>query len=98
MAAATDHTLDLFRCHAGAVHRFLAGEDRVGAHRLVHRDFVPAAVYRRMADTRHSDLAAVLPYPEPVLVSPPLIPFRRAHAPPFLYALAVKVWQGRPVV
>src|SRR5215471_7407761 len=32
-----------------------------------------------MSDTSHCDLAAVLPYAEPVLVSPPPIPLWRAH-------------------
>src|SRR5467141_2411237 len=36
-----------------------------------------------MSDTSHCDLAAVLPYAEPVLVSPPLIPLWRAHGSPF---------------
>ena len=35
---------------------------------------IPATVDRRMSDTSHRDLAAVLPYAEPVLVSPPPIP------------------------
>jgi uncharacterized protein with PIN domain len=38
------------------------------------RDFVPATVDRRMADTGHGNLAAMLPDAEPVLVPPPLIP------------------------
>ena len=74
MAVAADDAVDLIRRDAGLGHRLLAGQDRVGADRLVHRDFVPAAVDRRMPDPRHRDLAAVLPYAEPVLVSPPLIP------------------------
>src|SRR5579862_1150560 len=74
MAVAADDSVDLVRRHAGLVHRLLAGQDRVGAERLVHRDFVPATVDRRMPDPGHRDLAAVLPNPKPVLVSPPLIP------------------------
>src|SRR4051812_22184837 len=74
MAVAADDAVDLVRRHAGLVHRLLAGQDGVGAERLVHRNFVPATVDRRMPDPGHSDLAAVLPHPEPVLVSPPLIP------------------------
>src|SRR5204862_1667196 len=83
MAVAADDAIDLIRRHAGLVHRLLTGQDGVGAERLVHRDFVPAAVDRRMPDTRHRDLAAVLPYAEPVPISPPLIPGRRAHGTPF---------------
>src|SRR5580693_550430 len=74
MAVAADDALDLIRRHAGVVHRLLAGQDGVGAQRLIHRDFVPATVDRRMPDTGHRDLAAVLPDAEPVLVSPPPIP------------------------
>src|SRR5947208_17057267 len=83
MAVATDDAVDLVRRHAGFVHRLLAGQDGVGAERLIHRDFVPAAVDRRMPDTGHRDLAAVLPDAEPVLVSPPLIPVRRGHGSTF---------------
>src|SRR5271169_3462994 len=36
-----------------------------------------------MSDTSHRDLAAVLPYAEPVLVSPPLIPLWRGHGSTF---------------
>jgi len=38
-----------------------------------------------MSDTSHRDLAAVLPYAEPVLVSPPLIPVWRAYG--FIFPL-----------
>src|ERR1700687_4441304 len=79
MAAAADDAVDLIRRHACLVHRLLAGQDGVGTERLVHRDAVPATVDRRMSDTSHRDLAAVLPYAEPVLVSPPLISLRRGH-------------------
>src|ERR1700726_1464365 len=79
MAVAADDAVDLVRRHAGLVHRLLAGQDRVRAERLVHRDLVPATVDRRVSDTGHGDLAAVLPYAEPVLVSPPLIPIWRGH-------------------
>src|ERR1700710_2806873 len=52
-----------------------------------------------MSDTGHCDLAAVLPYAEPVLVSPPLISVWRGHDSTFpLCSLAVKAWQGRPVL
>jgi hypothetical protein len=47
-----------------------------------------------MSDTGYCDLAAVLPYSEPVLVSPPLIPVWRGHRSPFPLSLALKVWQG----
>src|SRR6266851_4907725 len=64
-------------CFLGQIHLIyqsaMAGQDRVGTQRLVHRDAVPATVDRRMPDTGHRDLAAVLPYSEPVLISPPLI-------------------------
>src|SRR6266404_5291236 len=83
MAVAADDALDLIRAHACLVHRLPAGQDGIGADRLVHRDFVPAAVDRRMSDTGHCDLAAVLPYAEPVLVSPPLIPGWRGHGSTF---------------
>src|SRR6267378_6488643 len=36
-----------------------------------------------MSDTNHCDLAAVLPYSEPVLVSPPLILVWRGHGSTF---------------
>src|SRR6266850_2572824 len=36
-----------------------------------------------MSDTSHCDLAAVLPYAEPVLISPPLIPLWRGHGSTF---------------
>src|SRR6266446_6723724 len=36
-----------------------------------------------MSDTSHGDLAAVLPYSEPVLISPPLIPVWRGHGSTF---------------
>ena len=36
-----------------------------------------------MSNTSHRDLAAVLPYAEPVLVSPPLIPVWRGHSSTF---------------
>ena len=74
MAIAADDAFDLIRAHACLVHRLPAGQDGVGAKRLLHRDAVPATVDRRMSDTSHGDLAAVLPNAEPVLVSPPLIP------------------------
>ena len=83
MAVAADDALDLIRRDTCLVHRLLAGQDRVGAERLVHRDAVPATVDRRMSDTSHCDLAAVLPYAEPVLVSPPLIPVWRGHGSTF---------------
>ena len=73
VAVAADDAVDLVRRDAGLVHRLLAGQDRVGAERLVHRDAVPATVDRRMPDPGHRDLAAVLPDAQPVLVSPPLI-------------------------
>src|SRR5277367_4225689 len=79
MAVAADDAVDLIRRHACLVHRLLAGQDGVGTERLVHRDTVPATVDRRMPDTSHCDLSAVLPYAEPVLVSPPLISPWRAH-------------------
>src|SRR5215831_9026024 len=87
MAVAADHTLDLIRRDTGLVHRLLTGQDGVSTQRLVHRDFVPATVDRRMSEPDHRDLAAVLPDAEPVLVSPPLIPVWSAHGPPFLYEL-----------
>ena len=83
MAVAADDAVDLIRRHACLVHRLLAGQDGVGTERLVHRDAVPATIDRRMSDTGHCDLAAVLPYAEPVLVSPPLIPVWRAHGSSF---------------
>src|SRR5713226_7479001 len=36
-----------------------------------------------MSDTSHGDLAAVLPYAEPVLISPPLIRVWRGHGSTF---------------
>jgi hypothetical protein len=54
-------------------HRLLAGEDGVGAERLVHGDAIPTTVDRRVANAGYRDLAPVLPRPEPVLVSPPTI-------------------------
>src|SRR5579872_4120722 len=83
MAVAADDSVDLVRRHARLVHRLLAGEDRIGAERLVHRDFVPAAIDRRMPNPGHRDLAAMLPDAEPVLVSPPLIPGRCGHGSTF---------------
>ncbi len=83
MAVAADDPVDLIRRHARVVHRLLAGEDGVGTERLVHRDAVPPTVDRRMSDTSHRDLAAVLPNAEPVLVSPPLIPVWRGHGSTF---------------
>ena len=83
MAVAADDAVDLIRRHACLVHCLLAGQDGVGTERLVHRDAVPATVNRRMSDTSHRDLAAVLPYAEPILVSPPLIPVWRAHGSTF---------------
>src|SRR3954471_18799803 len=94
MAVAADDAVDLVRRHAGLVHRLLAGQDGVGAERLVHRDFVPATVDRRMSDTGHRDLAAGLPYAEPVLVSPPLIPVRRGHGFTFLLCLGTEGMAG----
>src|SRR5439155_17761923 len=82
MAVAADDAVDLIRRHACVVHRLPAGQDGVGTERLLHRDAVPATVDRRMSDPSHRDLAAVLPYAEPVLVSPPLIRFWRGHGPP----------------
>ena len=79
MAIAADDAVDLIRRHACLVHRLPAGQDGVRTERLVHRDAVPTTVDRRMSDTGHCDLAAVLPYSEPVLISPPLIPVWRAH-------------------
>src|SRR6266702_979160 len=93
MAVAADDAVDLIRRHAGLVHRPLAGQDGVGTQRLVHRDAVPATVDRRMSDASHRDLAAVLPDAEPVLVSPPLIPLRRAHGSSF--PLCSGGWYGR---
>src|SRR5262249_5288448 len=83
MAVAADDAVDLIRRHAGLVHRLPAGQDGVGAQRLVHRDAVPAPIDRRMSNAGHSDLAAVLPSPEPVLISPPLIPVWRGHGSTF---------------
>src|SRR6478752_6850608 len=83
MAVAADDAVDLIRRHTCLVHRLLAGQDGVGTQRLVHRDAIPATVHRRMSDTGHGDLAAMLPYAEPVVVSPPLIPVRRGHGSTF---------------
>src|SRR5207302_10920895 len=90
MAVAADDAVDLIRRHACLVHRLPAGQDGVGAERLVHRDAVPATVDRRMSDTSHRDLAAVLPYAESVLVSPPLIPVWRGHGSTFPLCSGVK--------
>src|ERR1700744_360755 len=79
MAVAQDHAVDLIRRHACLVHRPLAGQHGVGTERLIHGDAVPATVARRIPDTSHCDLAAVLPYAKPVLVSPPLISVWRGH-------------------
>src|SRR6516162_3976902 len=83
MAVAADDALDLIRRDTSLVHRLPAGQDRVGAQRLVHRHTVPATVDRRMSDTSHCNLAAVLPYAEPVLVSPPPIPLWHGHGSTF---------------
>src|SRR5579863_756571 len=83
MAVAADDAVDLIRRHACLVHRLPAGQDAAGTERLVQGDAVPATVDRRMSDTSHGDLAAVLPYAGPDLVSPPLIPVWRGHGSTF---------------
>src|SRR5882672_9652132 len=97
MAVAADDAVDLIRRHASFVHRLLAGQDGVGAERLVHRDFVPATVDRRMSDPGHRDLAAVLPYAEPVLVSPPLILIWRGHGSTFPLCSGSERMAGRTI-
>jgi hypothetical protein len=39
-----------------------------------------------MSDTGHCNLAAVLPYAEPVLISPPLIPVWCSHGSSFYFS------------
>src|SRR5260370_30987727 len=49
-----------------------------------------------MSDTSHSALAAVLPYAEPVLISPPLILVWCGHGSTFLLCSgSAGIWQGR---
>src|SRR5262249_29558221 len=82
VTVAADDAVDLIRHHAGIIHRLLTGQDGISAQRLVHRDAIPAAIDRRVSESRQSDLAAVLPHAEPILISPPPILIRRRHGYP----------------
>jgi len=69
-------------CNTGIFHGKLAGQDGVCAQGSIHGSLIPAPVNGGVTVSGHRDLTPVVPNPEPVLISSPLILVLRSHHSP----------------